>query len=411
MNTIQPPRPAAGVTAALRDPSVLMLGVTQTVGYGSLYYAHGIIAPHVSAYFGMRADLFFGLLSAGLLLGGLAAPAAGRAMDRLGAAKVLASGSVLAAIALLAAALAPNLPVFAGAILVMELASCMVLYEAAFAWLAQQHGQAARPRITAITLIAGFASTVFWPLTQYLAQTLDWRGALGIYAAVHLLVCLPLHLRLAKKAQATSASGTGGNGADAKPALCLSGRARQRAFALYGIAICASGLVYSALPIHLISIISSKGFSAETAALVAMVMGPSQVLARLVEVSFGHRFDALMTGKVALGGLVAALLLLILPLEAPVAMMLFTSLYGVSQGLITIARGTVPLQLFGPVGYASLVGRITGWRFFINAFSPYLFAVLMTYFGIWTANSVLLVVAVVALAAYLLLRRPSAEVG
>jgi predicted MFS family arabinose efflux permease len=156
----------------------------------------------------------------------------------------------------------------------------------------------------------------------------------------------------------------------------------------------------------MLRIIENEGFTPEAAALIAMVMGPAQVLARFIEVLGGHRFDSLMTGRVALGALAACIALLLATpgsLETAVA---FAALYGAAQGMITIARGTVPLQLFGPQGYGTLVGRITGLRFLVNAASPFLFAMAMAHLSVDAALWVCGALAIVAFALFLLLKAP-----
>jgi hypothetical protein len=188
------------------------------------------------------------------------------------------------------------------------------------------------------------------------------------------------------------------------------GAARRRAIPLYTLAICVSGIVYASVPIHMLGIIQAQGFSAQAAAAVAMIMGPAQVLSRIVEIAFGRRFDALVTGQVALAMLVLAMLL-IGTVGGSASAIGFAALYGVSQGLITIARGTVPLFLFGPDGYGALVGRVTGLRLIVNAAGPFTFAWIVTQAGMPAAITANAVAAALALCAFLALRRPAESAG
>lgn len=187
------------------------------------------------------------------------------------------------------------------------------------------------------------------------------------------------------------------------------GRDRTRAFVLYAIAICASGFVFSAFPIHMLAIISNEGFSTTQAAFIAMLMGPAQVIARLIEVSFGQRFDAMVTGKVSLISLFACISILLSTPGTIVTAIAFAMLYGVSQGLITIARGTVPLQLFGVQGYGALVGKISGLRFFVNASAPFLFAYFSTKIGTDFALALCGSVALVAVLSFWIIKRPALD--
>jgi predicted MFS family arabinose efflux permease len=403
---------APALFASFGDRTVLGLGLTQTIGYGTLYYAYGVLAPAISSEFGVSIDWFFGALTVGLLLGGVVAPIVGRELDRHGAQLVMTVGSIAAALALTACAFAPNLWLFATAIVLAEAATCLVVYEAAFAGLTQIYRHEARGGITAVTLMAGFASTIFWPLTQWMLTTFEWRSTLAIFAAVHLLVCAPLHFAILRRAVAgqKKVPESRRNGDVDEPPVLL-GLERRRALVFYTAAVVVSGLVYAAFPVHMLRIIENEGFTAEAAALIAMVMGPAQVLARLVELLGGHRFDPLMTGRVALGALLVAIALLLLTPGSAITAIVFAALYGSAQGLMTIARATVPLQLFGTRGYATLVGRITGIRFLANAASPFLFALAMTSFSVDMALSISSICAAIAFAAILKLRPPAGVVG
>lgn len=402
---VQAPRLAvAELFAGFNDRTVQALGLTQTIGYGTLYYAYGVLAPVISREFGVGIDWFFGAFTIGLLLSGWVAPIVGRELDRRGARQVMSVGSLAAAAGLVACAIAPNIWVFAGAVVFTEAATCLVLYEAAFAALTRIHRHEARRGITLVTLIAGFASTIFWPLTRWMSDALDWRWTLLTFAAVHAVVCFPTHaVALARTAAADSETALTALG---EPPPVLVGEARMRALVFYTAAIVISGLVTSAFPVHMLRIIENEGFTAEAAALIAMVMGPAQVLARFVEVLGGHRFDPLMTGRVALGALAASVALLLATPGSLATGVAFAALYGAAQGLVTIARGTVPLQLFGALGYGTLVGRITGLRFLVNAASPFLFAWAMVHFGVDAALWVCWVIATVALGMFLLLKAP-----
>lgn len=402
----QPRISVASIFSGLNDRTVLALGLTQTIGYGTLFYAYGVLAPAIAREFGVGLDWFFGAFTVGLLLGGLVAPLVGRELDRRGARVVMRLGSVLAGLSLLACASAPGIWMFAGTIILAEAAACLVLYESAFAALTQIHRHEARRGITLITLIAGFASTIFWPLTQFMLVSIDWRWTLAIFALAHILICAPIHHLLLKKAVPLADKPVDPLAIPATEPPVLTGAERQRALILFTLAVSISGFVYSSFPVHMLRIIENEGFSAEAAALIAMVMGPAQVLARFIEITLGHRFDPLMTGRVALGTAVASIAVLLLTSGSLGSAVTFAALYGASQGLITIARGTVPLQLFGPKGYGTLVGRITGLRFLVNAAGPFLFALTATHLTMDIALAINAAIVLVAFAGFLLIRPP-----
>ncbi|HSO48349.1 MAG TPA: MFS transporter, partial [Rhizobiaceae bacterium] len=179
--TVLPPGAGSGARVFVVAAA---LGVTQTIGYGTLYYAFGVLAPKMAADTGLSLTAVYGLFSIALLAGGLVAPFAGRLFDRHEPAKVMAAGSLVCAAALVLWALAPGSAAFAVLLVAVEVASVLALYEAAFVVAAHLAplGQARRT-ITGITFLAGFASTIFWPLTQYLATQMDWRGVYLVYAA------------------------------------------------------------------------------------------------------------------------------------------------------------------------------------------------------------------------------------
>jgi MFS family permease len=390
------------IATGFADPVVLSLGITQTIGYGTLYYVYGVVAPEVVREFAVSLDVFFIALTAGLLISGFAAPIAGRALDRRGARFVMTWGSVAAALSLALCGLAQNIWWFAATLLLAELAACFVLYESAFAALVQFHGREARSRITQITLMAGFASTLFWPLTQWLLTEHGWRMVFLFFAAVNMSVCAPLHYFLLGRVRGNivpkvEASTTG-------PAP-LVGLNRNRAMLLYGIVAVISGLVFSAIPMHMLRIIEHEGFSADQAAIIAMFMGPVQVTARIIEVTFGQHINPLTTGYISMGALLVSFSVLLFAPASTVTAAIFAGSYGVAQGLITIARATIPLHLFGADGYATFVGKVTGIRLFTNAFSPLLFAAIMTRAGIDSALLVCAQCAILALAALVALSR------
>jgi MFS family permease len=225
---------------------VAILGATQIIGYGTLYYGFAILAADMAAELGWPVATLFGVFSAALLVGGLAAPAVGRAIDRHGAGPVLAAGSPAAAAALAVTALAPGGVTFVLGVAAMQLASALVLYDAAFAALVQAGGRHARRHITHLTLIAGFASTIFWPLTAWLDAVLDWRGVLLAYGGMNLLVCLPLHLVIARRAG--RASGDGAEPEPAAPAEApLPAPLRRRGFLLAAAGFALLGFLLSAV--------------------------------------------------------------------------------------------------------------------------------------------------------------------
>ncbi len=395
----------ARVLKDFQNPITISLGVTTTISYGTLYYCFSVFAPVVSEEFGIGLDVFFAIFAGGLFLGGMFAPFVGRYLDTYGARAIMSIGSFAAFIALLLLSFANSLWTFAAAIVAIEFASSLVVYEAAFAGLTQIYGQNARRHITSVTLIAGFSSMIFWPLTQFLVTHTGWRMTCVIFALMHLGICFPLHLQGLKSASQKFH--------EAKKSLIvpvtetiLGGAGRKRAIILFAVAVCVSGMVFAAFPVHLLIILQNQGITAGTASLIAMAMGPAQVLARIIEMATEDKHTALFTGRVCLAVLPLCILVLFVADQSILAGVLFTLGYGVSQGLNNIVRGTVPLHLFGSAGYATLVGKLTAIRYTLNSGAPFFFAIILTNYGMAAALWTSIALSSISVAAFWGLRDP-----
>ncbi|MHB1111411.1 MAG: MFS transporter, partial [Devosia sp.] len=244
-------------------PAILVLGVTQIIGYGTCYYAYAILAPAVGLEFAVPAELLFGIFSGALLAGGLASPYLGKLMDRIGAARLMAIGSLAAAALLFGLAASPNIYVFGTLIVLLEIVGVMILYNAAFATLAQLGGSKTRRAITYLTLIAGFASTLFWPLTGWLLEEIGWRMSYLVFALLHLGIALPLHLWLAHHASGRHATATPSSaGVPVPETAALSGKAGRIAFIAVALSFALSNLVAASFAVHLVSTLQMVGLGA-----------------------------------------------------------------------------------------------------------------------------------------------------
>ncbi len=390
--------PAPGLPGARMAPLIGALGATQVIGYGTLYYAFAVLAPAITADFGWPPEWTYGGFAIGLLAGGLAAPFIGRMVDRHGARLVMTAGSVLAGLCLIGLAMARGPVSYVLAMCALEIVSCMVFYDAAFAALTQARGAGARRSISQLTLIGGFASTLFWPLTTWLLPVHDWRTIYLIYAALQVLVCAPLHwLLLPRGAPVRQAVAPAPGGIAAPAQTYLTGRARRHAFLLLALAFSLQGFVVSAMSVHMLGMLQGLGFSAALAVAVGAMVGPSQVSGRLAEMLFGASLAPSTTAWVSAALMPFGFALLLLGGAATMLAGLFAIAYGVSMGLGSIVRGTVPLQLFGPDGYGAVLGKLSAPGLAIKAAAPLAFAVLLTRAG--TTPSLILLVALSALAA------------
>jgi len=382
-----------------RDPNlwrtVTALGVAQIISWGSLFYTIAVLGGAMRRDLGVSDVVLFGSFTAGLFLSGIASPLLGREIDLRGGRRVLALGSILGAVAtaVLATAQGP-LAMLAGWLLAgAAMAAC--LYDPAFATLHQISGKSYRRAVTALTLFGGFASTVFWPLSQYLLDEIGWRQTFAVYAALHLLVCLPLHLFLVPRMHAGRPMPEVPHGRQAV-------RAGDGAvFAWLAMALALAAFMGTAMAAHVIDLLTATGLSARDAVLVGSLIGPMQVAGRVMEFAFGRHLRALAVGTLAFALMAAALAIFTQVHGVWIVALAFAIVYGWSNGVMTIVRGTVPAELFGPRGYGALLGRLARPQFILKSIAPVALTLLYTIdpTRVMTPYALLLV-AVAALVAY-----------
>lgn len=391
-----PPMPS------LWGPFVPALGITQVIGYGTVYYSYPILVPALSEEFGASPAILFAILSAGLLAGGLMAPILGRLLDRLGAPQVMAMGSALCTGLMVALAHAPDLVTFAILIIALESIAFAVTYDAAFATLALREPAATRTAITRLTLIGGFASTLFWPLTGWLVEAYGWRNTYLIYAAMHLLIALPLHAWIARKP--TPIVSTARPDIRPRPNFAPVAPERMRfAFWALGLSFAVTGMVIAAIGVHLVPVLLARDLG-QMAFVMGMLMGPAQVAIRLIEAGFWRNWHPLSVALMSGLCVPVALLALLVPLQHLALAAAFAVLFGAGQGLASIVRGSVPLVLFGPAGIGARLGRLAALRNIMGAAAPFLFALGAERVGMDETLILCVVLAGIGLAALLALR-------
>lgn len=380
---------------------VCALGITQIIGWGSLYYSVAVLAAPMAASLHCDVSWVFGAFSAALVVSGLCAPHAGRAIDRFGGRAVLAAGSVLAAVSLLIIALAPALPLFIFGWLLAGAAMSATLYDAAFPALSQLSGARYRSALTALTLFGGLASTAFWPLAWRLHSAFDWRVALICFAALQLCLCFPLHRWALPRAQLrTSAE---------RAAAALRARvAMPRSLLWLGIAFALNAFVFSAIGAHIVAALSGATQSADKAVWIAALIGPMQVTGRIMEFVFARRVAATQVGVGTFMLTALAMLLLWQASAASWVPWVFALVYGAANGVTTIVRGNVPAELYGREDYGALMGRLAQPSFFAKALAPVLVSLLLSG-GLSHASVALLLgmLALLSLLAYLLAILPA----
>jgi predicted MFS family arabinose efflux permease len=340
------------------------LGIAQIVSWGTLFYAIGVLGTPMRAELGVSELHLFGAFAAGLLAAGTLAPVAGRAIDRHGGRRVLATGSALGGAASLLLAVAPDGAVMTLGWLVAGAAMSACLYDPAFATLSQHLGERYRRGVTVLTLWGGFASTVFWPLSQLLLEAFGWRATWLLYAALHLGVCLPIHL-LMVPVRARDAASQVPDRESGQAALAVTPALRGLALA-FAIAT----FVFGVIAVHLVNLLTSAGLTAREAVVIAMLVGPMQVAGRVAELLFARRVRAVRVGIVAFALMLIALLALWRVHGAGLAALVFVVAYGWGNGLITIVKGTAPAELFGRETLGALLGYLARASQYAKAVAP-----------------------------------------
>lgn len=377
------------------------LGSAQTLAWASSYYLPAMLAAPMARDLGVSMPTVFAAFSVALVVSALLGPLSGEAIDRWGGRPVLIGTNLVFAVglAMLATAQGP-LGLFAGWV-VIGIGMGSGLYEAAFAALVRLYGRDARNAITGITLIAGFASTVGWPLSTLLEAQFGWRGACWAWAGLHLALGLPLNAWLPRPTRSAVAPAVADAAAAAAPA--VPGDTRRTAV-LLAFVFAVTWFVSTSMAAHLPQLLQASGTSLAVAVAIGALVGPAQVAGRLLEFGVLRRVHPLLSARVAaaMHPLGAAALLVV---GGPAAAA-FAVLHGAGNGILTIAKGTLPLVLFGPSGYGQRQGLLMVPARVAQAFAPWLFGLWLDRFGadvLWFSAAL----GVAAFAALLLLPKPS----
>ncbi len=373
-------------------PIILALGTTQTLAWASSYYLPAILADPIGRDLGVSSNWIFAAFSASLVISALLGPRIGRQIDLVGGRSVLSISNLTLAAGLALLGFTYSIPVLVAAWLLLGIGMGAGLYDAAFGALGRIYGEAARRSITGITLIAGFASTVGWPLTAWGLESIGWRNTCFAWAAAHILIGLPINwLMLPPVAGAKAAVANA-----VKPHIPI-----DRTMALLAFAFAAAWSVTGAMAAHFPRILEAAGATSIQAIAAGALIGPAQVAARIVEASLLSRYHPLVSTRLAclthpIGAIIVALV-------GGGAASVFAIFHGAGNGVLTIARGTLPLAIFGPNNYAYRLGIIGAPARMAQAAAPLAFGLLIDSMGsrILIVSSAL---SLAALAALLLLR-------
>ena len=351
-------------------PIIIALGITQTLAWASSMYLPAILADPIARDLGVSSNWVFGAFSGALVLSALIGPRVGRQIDLVGGRSVLSMSNLVLAAGLVLLGFTTSVPVLIAAWLLLGVGMGAGLYDAAFAALGRIHGDAARRSITGITLIAGFASTVGWPLSAWGLEAIGWRNTCFAWAAAHILIGLPINLLMlpAIKGAKTAVAAT------VKPHIPI-----DRTMIVLAFVFAAAWTVTGAMAAHLPRLMEAAGATATQAVFAGALIGPSQVAARIFEASFLSRYHPLVSTKLAC--ITHPIGATILGLAGGGAASVFAIFHGAGNGILTIARGTLPLAIFGPENYGYRLGIIGAPARMAQAAAPLLFGLLIEAMG------------------------------
>ena len=367
---------------------ITALGIAQILAWGTSFYFPAVFAEPIVKDTGWSLGFVVGGTSIGLLTAGLISPQVGRIIDVRGGRPVLLASSLFYAAGLALVGLSHALPVYLLAWVLIGLGMGTGLYDAVFAALGRMYGSEARGPITSLTLFGGFAGTICWPLSAFMIEHLGWRSACFIYAAIHLLVMLPLQVSVVR------APATTGSAADKQAPATEVSRINNETliFGLLAVVLSLAAGIGSIVVVHLLIFLQARGVDFATAVSLGTIFGPAQVGARLVERVFGNRYHPIWT-MVASCSLMAIGLLLLY--GAIPALVLIILLYGAGYGISWVGRGTLPLALFGPVRFPRLMGKLAFPSLIIQALAPSAGALLLEAKGAQTTIGVLTIFAII----------------
>ncbi|MCW3473677.1 MFS transporter [Limobrevibacterium gyesilva] len=344
----------------------LALGTTQTLAWATTYYIPATMVTAATESFGVSRTVLLGGFSWSLLVAGVCAPRIGRFIDRNGGRPVLAAGAVITCAGLLALAASANVPMWYFAWTILGVGMALGLYDTAFATIGRLLGSQARPAIVGVTMMAGFASTIGWPAGSWLVHEYGWRIAVMLFAAVQVVAILPIVLLFVPPAPAEAPPSPARQAADGDVKL-------RAAFILLAVFFTARAAISSLISVHALTLLAGIGLSAEQAVFTAAMIGPAQVASRVIDWRFARNLSPVTSSWLG-----AALLPLgVAALLGGAPALVFALAYGMSNGILTISRGTLPMHVFGPAGYASLLGRLALPSLVAQAVTPTLLAPLI----------------------------------
>jgi hypothetical protein len=384
--------------------AVPVLSLTEILSWGILIYPPVLIMPHLAADHGW--SLAFGMagFSIGLVTSGMLAPTVGHLIDRHGGNIVMSAGALAGALGLALLTVAEQRAAYLACWLLIGAAMSSTLYDPAFATLTRIFGASARRQITFVTFAGGFASTVGWPATHFLLEHLGWRGTYLSFAAVLACVVAPLNAFALPRTVAVAPLPVAGSHPTPLPAAPM--RPEGWSFMLLVAGFALHFFILSGVTSNLLAMLQRGGMDAATVVAVGALFGPAQVAARLVDFILAGRTHPLWIARGAVTLTAFAFAMLAFAGASPLVAALFAIVFGAANGVMTVARGALPLLMYGPIGYGRVIGRIARPGLFVQALAPFVVASAVERFSDRAVLEMGIVGALLALGCFLTIRPP-----
>jgi MFS family permease len=360
---------------------VTVVGAAQVISHAGAYYLPAVMAIPASLELSISSATVYAGLSLALAVSGLAGPTAGKLVDRFGGRPVLIASNLLLAAGLSMLALAQGLGLLLLAYAVLGLGMATGMFEVAFAAIVRIFGKKSHNALVGVTMVAGFASVAGWTISVFVEARYGWRGVCWFWAATNVLVALPLNM-LIPRASDSAEPATAGERSNqtAQPSTVVHDPKREKYITvLLAFVFASSGFISMGMMSHLPRLLEGVGVPLLVAFSIGALVGPAQITGRILDFTFLRRLHPLIGTRIAalahpLG--IAALVVLGAPFAA-----LFVILHGLGNGILIIARGTLPLALFGPQGFGRRQGWLTMPAKFAQAIAPFTFGLALTQWG------------------------------
>jgi len=381
---------------------ILALGVTSTIGYGTISYSFSLMSLEVIRHFEWSHTFVYGTFSFAIFISALVSPFFGKLYDQIGSRIPMSVGSFCVFVCFICLSQIESSLGYFISLVALEIVFLLVVYEAAFVALTRHYGSHARPAISKITLMGGFASTLFWPLISWLIQQIGWQHTYVLLGFLHLFICLPLHWFVIDSQDEIAKKPVEELSNDSEPPSGIKIKNRRKVELLIAFVFGSMAFTMTSIHTHIFSILEQLSVEQKFALLASTLIGPTQVIARFIEMTFGQKLSSTWIGVIGASAMFLGVSSLLITGTMHVEfVLLFAIFFGIGQGLKNIVEGAIPLQIFGKANYGTTTGRIYSIRLFMTAIAPITAAFLLSQTG--PINTLLVLMLLVFTSLFILL--------